>query len=118
MKKGSLIIDSGLVSKNVIVETLDRVLPADNPVYEKEGVYHFCYNDIASLASKTISSAISGILTPYVITFANEPDMADALKECRDVMSGVMTYNGHITNESVAEQFGEEVYELSMLTGF
>lgn len=118
MKRGSVVIDAGLASNNVIVETLDRVLSIDNPVYEKEGVYHFCYNDIASLCAKTISSAISGILIPYVISLANEPDIIEALKECSDIANGVVTYNGNITNETVAEDFGEQVYELSMLTGF
>lgn len=119
MKRGSVIIDAGLASNNIVVETLeDRFQSIDNSVYEKEGVYHFCYKDIASLSAKTISSAISGVLIPYVLAFANEPDMVDALKDCPDVTNGVITYNGKITNESVAEDFGEQVYELSMLTGF
>lgn len=118
MKKASVIIDSGLASNNIVVETLDRVMPVDNPVYEREGVYHFCYGDIASLSAKTISSAISGILIPYILAFANETNMIDALKDCPDVANGVVTYDGNITNERIAEQFGEQVYELSMLTGF
>ena len=119
MKRGSVIIDAGLASNNIVVETLeDRIQSIDNSVYEREGVYHFCYKDIASLSAKTISSAISGVLIPYVLAFANEPDMVDALKDCPDVTNGVMTYNGKITNEAVAEDFGEQVYELSMLTGF
>ncbi|MGN0014588.1 MAG: alanine dehydrogenase [Candidatus Gastranaerophilaceae bacterium] len=118
MKRGSVIIDAGLASNNIVVETLDRVMPIENPVFEKEGVYHFCYRDIASLSAKTISSAISGVLIPYVLAFANEPDIVDALKECPDVANGVMTFDGNITNEIIAEQFGEHVYELSMITGF
>ncbi len=118
MKKGSVIIDAGLASNNVVVESLDRTLTFDNHVYEKEGVFHFCCDDIASLSAKTISSAISGILTPYILSFANEQGMIDALKDCSDLTNGIITYDGNITKEYLAEQFDKTVYELSMITGF
>lgn len=117
MKKDSVIIDAGLASNNVIVETLDRILPIDNPVYKKEGVYHYCYGDIAALATKTISTAVSGILTPYVLAVANEKQFVFALKDCPDIIKGVMTFDGNVTNDELAEETGEQVYELSMLTG-
>lgn len=118
LKKGALIIDTGLVSGNAVVETLDRVLPRDNPIYENNGVLYYCFPDIASLAAKTISLAISGTLSNYLISTISHDDIIDSLRENREMISGVLTYNGNITNETVADVFGETVYELSMLTGF
>ncbi|MCR5261393.1 MAG: hypothetical protein K6C94_06090 [Candidatus Gastranaerophilales bacterium] len=118
LKKGALIIDTGIVSGNAAVETLDRILPCDNPIYENDGILYYCFPDIASLAAKTISMAISGTLSDYLISAVSYPDIIDALREKRDMISGVLTYNGNITNEVVADIFGETVYELSMLTGF
>ena len=118
LKKGAIIIDTGIASGNIAVETLDRVLLGENHVYEDNGIFYYCYPDISSLAAKTISSAIAGTLENYLVSVVSNGDIIDALKENRDMISGVLTYNGNITDEETAELFGEHVYELSMLTGF
>lgn len=118
LKKGALVIDTGLVSGNAVVETIDRVLPFDNPVYVNNGILYYCFPDIASLAAKTISTAISGTLANYLVSAVSYKDIIDSLRDNRDMISGVITYNGNITNEETASIFGEAVYELSMLTGF
>lgn len=118
MKKGSLIIDAGLASDNIVVETMDRVLSAENPVYENEGILYFCNPDIASMAAKTVSSAVAETLAPYISSVVSCNNFIEALRENRELISGVMTYDGNITDEKTADMFEEEVYELSMLTGF
>lgn len=117
MKKNSLIIDAGLASGNTVVETFDTVTDINNPICEKDGIFYFSAADIASLAANTIASAMSGILSKYVIPIVSNKDIIYALMDCKELVSGVLTYNGKITNEAVAEIFDEEVYELSMLTG-
>ncbi len=118
MKKGSLIFDAGLASGNVAVETLDTVTTLSSPISEKEGLFYFSAPDIASLAAKTIAVTMSGILSRYIIPIISNKDIIYSLMDCKELVSGVLTYNGKITNEKVAEMFDEEVYELSMLTGF
>lgn len=118
LKKGALVIDTGLVSGNAVVETLDRMLPCENPIYENNNILYYCFPDIASLSAKTFASAISGTLASYLISATSHKDIIDALRENREMISGVITYNGNITNEEVADTFGELVYELSMHTGF
>lgn len=118
MKKGSLIFDAGLASGNVVVETLDTVTTLSNPISEKEGLFYFSAPDIASLAAKTIAVTMSGILSRYIIPIISNKDIIYSLMDCKELVSGVLTYNGKITNEKVAKMFDEEVYELSMLTGF
>lgn len=118
MKKGSLIIDAGLASDNIAVETLDRILTAENPIYENDGILYFANPDIASMAAKTVSSAVAETLLPYIESVVSHSDFTEALRENRELISGIMTYNGHITDEKTADIFEEEVYELSMLTGF
>ena len=118
LKKGALVLDAGLASGHVAVETMDRILTADNPIYENNGILYFCAPDIASFAAKSISLAVSGNLAGYLISAASNKDIIDALRENRELISGVMTYNGNITDELTAEMLGEHVYELSMLTGF
>ena len=117
MKKGSLIIDAGIASGNTVVETLDTVTTLSNPICEKDGLLYFSAPDVASLAAKTIASAMSGILSKYIIPLVSNKNVIYALMDCRELVSGVLTYDGKITNEEVAEIFDEEVYELSMLTG-
>ena len=118
MKKGAVIIDTGLSSSNSVVETMDRILPVEFPVYEKHGVLHYCYNDISSLAPNTVSSAISEILTNYLLNLFKYPKFEDFLKKCTDIAEGILTYDGNITEESLAEHYCSDKYELSMLTGF
>lgn len=117
MKKGSMIIDAGIASGNTVVETLDTVTTLENPICEKDGLLYFSAPDLASLAAKTIAAAMSGILSKFIIPVVSNKDMIYALMDCQELVSGVLTYNGKITNEKVAEIFNEEVYELSMLTG-
>jgi len=117
MKKGSIVIDTGLASDNTVVETMDRILPADSPVCEKYGVLHYCFDDIASLAANTISSAISEILTNYLLVITEQMDFSDVLRHCSDLTESVLTYDGNITEENLAEHYFLEKYELSMLTG-
>lgn len=117
MKKGRLIIDAGITSGNTVVETLDTVTTLSNPICEKEGMLYFSAPDLASLAANAIAGVVSGILTRYIIPVVSNKDMIYAMMDCKELVSGVMTYNGKITNEKVAEIFNEEVYELSMLTG-
>lgn len=118
MKKGSFIIDAGLASGNIVVETMDRVQNAENPVFVNDGIYYFCAPDIASMAAKTVSACISGIIEKYLVSAISFPDIIDALRNNREMISGVMTYDGNITDEETADEVGELVYELSMLTGF
>ena len=118
MKKGSLIIDAGLASDNIVVESMDRVLSAENPIYENDGIFYFCNPDIASMAAKTVSAAVAETLVPYISSVVSNSDFIEALRENRELISGVMTYDGNITDEKTADMFEEEVYELSMLTGF
>ncbi|MBQ2645000.1 hypothetical protein IJG14_05450, partial [bacterium] len=79
LKKGALVIDTGLVSGNGVVETLDRVLPRHNPIFCDNGILYYCFPDIASLAAKTISLAISGTLSNYLVSVATHDDIIDAL---------------------------------------
>lgn len=117
MKKGSIVIDTGLATENSIVETMDRILTAEAPIYEKHGVLHYCYNDITSLSPNTISSAISGILTNYLLVMSKYDKFESILKNCSDITESILTYDGNITEEALAEHYGEDKYELSMLTG-
>ena len=118
MKKGAVIIDTGLSSSNSVVETMDRILPVDSPVCEKYGVLHYCFDDISSLSPNTVSSAISEILTNYLLNLLKYPKFEDFLKNCRDIEEGILTYDGNITEENLAEHYCTDKYELSMLTGF
>ena len=118
MRKGSIVIDTGLASENTVVETMDRILTAESPVYEKYGVLHYCFDDITTLAANTISSAISEILTNYLLVITEYENFADVLKKCSDLPESILTYDGNVTEEDIAERYFLEKYELSMLTGF
>lgn len=118
MKKGTLIIDTGLATGNISVETLDKVMTMDSPTVEKDGIVYFCIADIPSMAAKTSSMAISGAISNYVMTIVRHKNIIDALRDCREIVSGVSTHDGEITDEETAEIFDVRPYELSMRTGF
>jgi len=118
MKKGSIVVDTGLASENTVVETMDRILPINSPICEKYGVLHYCFDNITTLVANTISSAISEILTNYLLVLTEYDNFADILKHCGDLIESILTYEGNITEEILAEHYFMEKYELSMLTGF
>ena len=116
MKKGSVIVDVA-IDQGGNVETIDRCTSLDDPIYEKYGVLHCAIPNIPSAVPKTASYAYSYAMYPYLKSLG-EKGLIESIKENQDLSNGVNTFNGEITNQSVAESLNQEFTQIELLVGF
>ena len=99
MKYGSVIIDVA-VDQGGCVETIDRTTTHDEPTYIKHGVIHYAVPNMPGDVPRTSTFALEASTLPYAILLANRD--INALRENHDLLLGVNTMNGKLTNLPVA----------------
>ena len=116
MKKGSVIVDVA-IDQGGNVETVDKLTTHQNPTYEKFGVLHCAIPNIPSAVPKTASYAYAYAMFPYLKSLG-ELGFIDAIKENHELLMGVNTFNGEITNEAVAQSLNLDYTQIELLVGF
>lgn len=116
MKKGSFLIDVA-IDQGGNTATMDRTTTTSDPVFEKHGVLHCCVPNLPSFVPRTSSFAYSYAILPYVMQLAELGSFA-AIRDVEALSYGVNTFRGAVTNEELAQIFGFEHTELSLLVGF
>ncbi len=116
MKKGSVIVDVA-IDQGGNVETVDRTTTHQNPVFERFGILHCAIPNIPSAVPKTASYAYSYAIYPYLKALG-EKGVIDAVKENQELLKGVNTFNGAITNEAVAASLELDYTQIELLVGF
>lgn len=103
MKPGAVIVDVG-VDQGGCCETTRPTTHSD-PVYEVDGVLHYCVANMPGAVGRTSTFALANATLPYVLRLANmgyktaaaaDPGLAD----------GINVQEGRVTNEAVAGTFG------------
>lgn len=101
MKKGSIIVDVACDEGGAIESTVSTSF--DDPVYEQEGVIHYCVDNIPSAFSQTASTTLCNATLPYLLEIADKG--ADrALKENKYLRRGLTTYKGQLTLEETGRK--------------
>lgn len=113
MKPGSVIIDVS-IDQGGCIET-SEITSHDNPVFTKYGVIHYCVPNIASRVPRTATTAFNNIFVPMLLQAADEGGIDDMIFNNKWVMKGVYTYNGHVTNEHIANKFQVQYKDLNLL---
>ena len=116
MKKGSVIVHVA-IDQGGNVETMDRTTTLKEPVFEKYGILHCAIPNIPSAVPKTSSYAYSYAMYPYLKSLG-EKGLIETIKENQDLSNGVNTFNGEITNASVAQSLNCEYTQIELLVGF
>ncbi len=102
MKKGSVLVDI-VIDQGGCFET-SRPTTHDDPVYEVDGVLHYCVANIPGSVPRTSTEALVNATLPYGLQIAGQGLEAACLADpC--LMSGVNTYQGRLTFPAVAEAF-------------
>ncbi len=113
MKKGSVIIDLSIDTGGCFETSQPTTL--EQPTYIKDGVIHYCVNNITSRVSRTASKALSN----YFIGFFRETDefgSIDAmLSQSMMYREGVYMYKGRVTNKQVAQWFDMPFRDINLL---
>lgn len=100
MKRGSVIVDIA-IDQGGCFET-SRPTTHENPVYEEEGVIHYCVANMPGAVARTSTFALNNATLPYVIQLANKgPDKAMA--DNPHLAAGLNVSDGKIRYQAVAE---------------
>jgi alanine dehydrogenase len=103
MKSGSVIVDVA-VDQGGCAET-SRPTTHDDPVYEVEGIIHYCVANMPGAYPRTSTQALTNATLPYVKIIA-EKGIEKAIQEDPAIRSALNTYEGKIANKALAESLG------------
>jgi alanine dehydrogenase len=103
MKRGSVIVDVS-VDQGGCVET-SRPTTHDDPVFEAEGIIHYCVANMPGAYPRTSTLALTNATLPYVKLLANR-GIEKAIAESEEIRSALNTYRGKITNKVLAASLG------------
>ena len=102
MKKGSLIVDVA-IDQGGCCET-SKATTHDDPIYEVEGVIHYCVANMPGAASMTSTVALTNATLPYALQLADKGYKIAAL-ENPELAKGLNVVEGKVTYKGVAEAF-------------
>jgi alanine dehydrogenase len=103
MKKGSVLVDVA-IDQGGCFETSRPTTHAE-PVYEIDGVIHYCVANIPGAVPQTSTLALTNATLPYAIKLA-EHGWEKACKEDAGLHKGLNIVGGKIVYPAVAEAFG------------
>ena len=102
MKPRSVIMDLS-IDMGGCMET-SRPTSFPNPVYEVDGILHFCVPNLPSVAARSATVALTNALLPYLMEIA-ELGAARALEEDRDLARGTYVFEGECCKEPLSRMF-------------
>ena len=102
MMRGSVIVDVA-VDQGGICETTRATTHAD-PVYEVDGVIHYCVANMPGAVARTSTKALTNATLPYVMRLA-DGGMRKAFAADPGLLKGLNVIDGKVVYEPVAEAF-------------
>ena len=103
MKPGSVIVDVA-VDQGGCCETTRPTTHSD-PVYEVDGVLHYCVTNMPGAMPRTSTQALTNATLPYARKIASQ-GLATAARRDEHIRRGINVFDGHITCQPVAEAQG------------
>jgi alanine dehydrogenase len=100
MKRGSVIVDIA-IDQGGCFET-SHATTHDDPVYEVEGVIHYCVANMPGAVSRTSAFALNNATLPFALKIANL-GAKEAMKADPHLANGLNVSGGKIRHEAVAE---------------
>ena len=102
MPKGAVVVDIS-IDQGGCVETARPTTHAD-PVYEEEGVIHYCVTNMPGIVPRTSTLALSNATLPYVLNLADNG--FDAVHRDEALARGVNVHEGRVLCSAVAKACG------------
>jgi alanine dehydrogenase len=114
MKEGAVLCDVA-IDQGGCAET-SRPTTHSEPVYEVDGVTHYCVANMPGAVPITSTKALTNATLPYVEAIADR-GLRDAVARDRALGRGVNVLDGHLTYEAVAEAHNIEYTPLEDVLG-
>jgi alanine dehydrogenase len=103
MRPGSVVVDVA-IDQGGCIETAKPTSHSD-PIYEVEGVIHYCVTNMPGAVPRTSTFALSNVTLPYALELADR-GLVDAARNDAALAKGINVLNGKVTYKAVAEAFG------------
>jgi alanine dehydrogenase len=114
MQAGAVLVDIS-IDQGGCFET-SHVTTHAEPTYILHGVVHYCVGNMPGAVPRTSTYALTNVTLPYVIEIADR-GVADAVRSDAALAQGVNVWEGHITNEGVAQAHGMTSARLADVVG-
>ncbi len=105
MVKGSVLVDVA-IDQGGCFET-SRVTTHSDPIYEVDGIVHYCVANIPGAVPYTSTLALTNATLPYAIELANK-GWKQACQDDKGLAEGLNVVQGKVTYQAVANTFGLE----------
>jgi len=103
MKPGSVLVDIA-IDQGGCVETA-RPTTHDDPVFEEEGILHYCVANMPGAYARTATQALANATCRFTEILADYP-LPEAIEHQPALASGINIHEGKITCAAVAEAHG------------
>ncbi|WP_037501252.1 alanine dehydrogenase [Sphingomonas jaspsi] len=103
MKRGSVLVDIA-IDQGGCFET-SKATTHDNPVYEIDGVIHYCVANMPGAVARTSTFALNNATLPFALKLANL-GAKKAMAEDPHLANGLNVSDGKVRHEAVAEALG------------
>lgn len=103
MSPGSVVVDIAIDQGGCFETSLATTL--DDPVYEVDGVLHYCVTNMPGTCSLTATKALTSATSQYALALANL-GYRRALDQIPGLLPGLNLYKGQVTYQPVAEDLG------------
>ena len=110
MKPGSVLVDIA-IDQGGCAET-SRPTTHETPIYEDEGVLHYCVTNMPAAYARTATQALTNVTYRYVELLADH-GVPGAFARDRHLLSGLNLIDGKVTYRAVAEAHGMKLHEAS-----
>ncbi|MEO0693245.1 MAG: alanine dehydrogenase [Pseudomonadota bacterium] len=100
MKRGSAIVDVA-IDQGGCFET-SKATTHDDPIYEVDGVMHYCVANMPGAVARTSTIALSNATMPYLIALADK-GWRTACEDDPHLLAGLNVHAGALTNYAVGK---------------
>jgi len=109
MRAGTVLVDIAIDQGGCMESS--RATTHDNPVYEEEGIIHYCVANMPGAYARTATQALVNVTACYVEALADYT-LGEAVARQPGLRGGIAIHDGKVTCRAVAEAHGMEVGEL------
>lgn len=113
MKRGAVIVDVSIDTGGCF-ET-SEVTTHEKPTFIKHNVIHYCVPNIPSRYSKSASMSLSNIITPSLISIAEDGGLESSIRMNHGLKNGVYLYHGILTNKTIGDWFGLPHQDINLI---
>ncbi|MBY6003504.1 alanine dehydrogenase [Salipiger bermudensis] len=103
MKHGAVLVDVA-IDQGGCFET-SRATTHDDPVYEVDGIQHYCVANMPGAVPRTSTIALGNATLPFVLALADK-GWKQACADDRHLLAGLNVHAGQLTNAPVGEALG------------